>query len=93
MINLFNLVPVWQLDGSRGFVSQTRQQRMIILATAAILWWFTKEPMLLFVTIGGVYRLFTKDAAEVPDNLGMGQFLGLLLALSAVAMLAQRWAQ
>ncbi len=93
VINLFNLIPVWQLDGGRGFASQTRQQRLVILGAAAILWWFTSEPMLLLVTIGGIYRIFTKDAAQEPDNTGMMQFLGLLGALSVVAMLAQRHAQ
>lgn len=93
VINLFNMVPVWQLDGSRGFASQTRQQRLVILAAAGILWWITGEVMLGLVTIGAVYRLFTKDAAQEPDNIGMTQFLGLLAALSAVAVLAERHAQ
>jgi len=93
IINLFNLIPVWQLDGSRGFASQTRQQRIMILAAAGVLWFVTKEVMLGLVTAGAIYRLFTKDAAEEPDNTGMLQFLGLLAALSTIAMLAQRHAQ
>lgn len=93
VINLFNLIPVWTLDGSRGFTSQTRQQRLIILAAAGVLWWVTGQVMLGLVTLGAGYRLFTKDAAQEPDNVGMGQFLGLLAALSAVAMLAERHAQ
>ena len=93
VINIFNLTPVWTLDGSRGFTSQTRQQRLIILAAAGTLWWATGEMMLGLVTLGSVYRIFTKDAAQEPDNVGMGQFLGLLAALSAVAMLAARHAQ
>jgi Zn-dependent protease len=93
VINLFNLVPVWQLDGGRGFASQTRQQRLIILAAAGVLWWVTGEVMLGLITIGAIYRLFTKDAAQEPDSVGMAQFLGLLAALSVVAMLAQRHAQ
>jgi Zn-dependent protease len=93
VINLFNLIPVWQLDGGRGFASQTRQQRLIIAVTAGILWWITGEIFLALITAGAAYRLFTKDAAQEPDNTGMGQFLGLLAALSAVAMLAERHAQ
>ena len=93
VINLFNLIPVWTLDGSRGFTSQTRQQRLLILVCAGVLWWVTGEVMLGLVTLGGIYRLFTKDAAQEPDNVGMAQFLGLLAALSVVAMLAERHAQ
>jgi Zn-dependent protease len=93
IINLFNLIPVWTLDGGRGFASQTRQQRLLILATAGVLWWVTGEVMLGLVTLGAGYRLFTKDAAQEPDNIGMMQFLGLLAALSTVAVLAERHAQ
>jgi Zn-dependent protease len=93
VMNLFNLIPVWQLDGGRGFASQTRQQRLIILVGAGVLWFVTKEVMLGLIVLGAGYRLFTKDAAQEPDNVGMGQFLGLLAALSIVAMLAERHAQ
>ena len=93
VINLFNLIPVWQLDGGRGFASQTRLQRLYIAVTAGLLWWITGEVMLGLVTLGAGYRLFTKDAPQHPDNVGMGQFLGLLAALSAVAVLAARHAQ
>jgi Zn-dependent protease len=93
VINLFNLIPVWQLDGSRGFASQTRQQRLLILVAAGGLWWLTGEVMLGLVTLGAGYRLFTKDSAQDPDNIGMAQFLGLLAALATVAILAQRHAQ
>jgi Zn-dependent protease len=93
VINLFNLIPVWQLDGGRGFASQTRQQRLAILATAGICWYFTGEVILGLVTLGAGYRMFTKDAAQTPDNVGMAQFMGLLLALSVVAMLAAKHAQ
>jgi Zn-dependent protease len=93
VMNLFNLIPVWQLDGGRGFASQTRQQRLIIVVGAGVLWFVTKEVMLGLIVLGAGYRLFTKDAAQEPDNVGMGQFLGLLAALSIVAMLAERHAQ
>jgi Zn-dependent protease len=93
IMNLFNLIPVWQLDGGRGFASQTRQQRLYILVTAAIMWWITGEVMLGLVTLGAGYRLFTKDAAQEPDRGGMQAFIGLLVALSVVAMLAEHHAQ
>ena len=93
VINLFNLIPVWQLDGSRGFASQTRNQRLVILVAAGVLWWLTGEVFLALIAAGAIYRLFTKDAAQEPDNTGMMQFLGLLAALSAVAVLAERGAR
>ena len=93
VINLFNLIPVWQLDGARGIASLTRQQRILILSAAAILWLATSEPMLFLIALAFVFRLFTKDAPSEPDQTGLLQFLGILSALTAVAVVAQRIAK
>ena len=87
-INLFNLIPVWQLDGSRGFHSLTRMQRGVILSLAAVLWLMTSTPMLLLVAMGCTYRMFTRDWQTEPDNHGMMQFAGLLVMLAAVVALS-----
>src|SRR5580658_9167458 len=52
VINLFNLIPVWQLDGSRGLHSLTRIQRGVLLAVALGLWAITREGMLLLIALG-----------------------------------------
>jgi Zn-dependent protease len=88
VVNLFNLIPVWQLDGSRGVRSLTRAQRGMVLSTAALLWMMTSQSMLLL--IGGVcgYRMFTRDWQAEPDNRGLLQFVGLLAVLTLVTVLA-----
>jgi Zn-dependent protease len=63
VINLFNLIPVWQLDGSRGMHSLTRHQRTMIMVLAAVLWWLTHESMFLLIAGVSVYRLFTERLA------------------------------
>lgn len=83
-INVFNLIPVWQLDGSRGFRALTRQHRIYIAALAGLLWFWTAETMLILVALVAVWRCFTKDAPEQPDNVVLYQFAGLLAALSGV---------
>lgn len=88
VMNLFNLIPVWQLDGARGFHSLTQPQRIAILALSAILWVSTSVQMFLLIALGCAYRLFTKDAAKRPDRTGFYQYIGLLLALAAVAVLS-----
>ena len=86
-INLFNLIPVWQLDGSRGLRSLTRGQRGLVLMAAGTLWLVSSNPMLLLIAIGCVYRLFTRDWQKEADNTGVMQFLALLGMLTAVVML------
>ena len=89
VINLFNLIPVWQLDGARGFHSLTRNQRGILLALAGGLWWLSSTGFLLLIAIGAAYQLFfRKDAAQEPDHVGFMQFAGLLAALTVVTALA-----
>jgi Zn-dependent protease len=89
VINLFNLIPIWQLDGSRGFHSLTRSQRTIVLACAVVAWLITQEPMLLLIAIGAGYRLFLKDAAPEPDNTGLIHFAGLIAALATLVAVAR----
>jgi Zn-dependent protease len=88
IINFFNLIPVWQLDGSRGLRSLTRGQRGVVLAAALVLWAVTSSPMLLLIAAGCAYRLFTRDWQDEPDREGLMQFVGLLVALAAIATLS-----
>lgn len=54
------------------------------VGAAALLWLWTSETMLLIIALASVYRLFTKDAPETPDQAVLFQFVGLLVALSGV---------
>ena len=80
-INLFNLIPVWQLDGGRGFAALTRAHRGIILAVAAALWLWTQDGMLMLIVLGAAYRLFTKDWPGTPDVAVTLRYAALLAAL------------
>jgi len=90
VINLFNLIPIWQLDGARGFHSQTLSQRIGLLALAGALWFFTRESMYFLIILGGAYRLFKRDASQEPDGPGFLQFAGLLLALGLLIVFSTR---
>jgi len=87
-INLFNLIPIWQLDGGRGFRALTRKQRGIALGTALIMWMLTSETMLLLISIGAGYRLFSKDYPEEPDNMALTQYIGLVVLLSLLVIMS-----
>jgi Zn-dependent protease len=90
IINLFNLIPIWQLDGGRGFHSLTRLQRAILVVISGALWLGSSLGMLLLVMLGAAYRSFRKDSAITADRIGFAQFSGLLVALTVVAFLAKR---
>jgi len=87
-INLFNLLPVWQLDGGRGLRSLQRIQVWLLVALTAALWYYTKEGLLLL--IGGlmVFRAVTKrDEIAETDWVGFIQFAGLLTVLSLLCLI------
>jgi Zn-dependent protease len=89
-INLFNLTPVWQLDGSRAFRALNRKQRTIAVAAVAIALAFTAADvhgMLLIVLGFGLFRLFEKSIEVVGDTRALIEFVFLIAALSALASL------
>jgi Zn-dependent protease len=88
VINLFNLIPLWQLDGSRGFHSLTRGERLAVAAIALGLWMLTWNPMLFLIAAVAGYRLFTRDWQTEPDREGLVRFALLLVLLAVTAMLA-----
>ena len=84
-INMFNLMPIWQLDGGRGFRALTRTHRGWMLGLALVLWALTSESMLLFIAMGAAYRFFAShDAPEQPDTPVLWQFAFLLSAFAGM---------
>jgi len=84
-MNLFNLTPIWTLDGGRAFRALDRLQRFYILGIALGLWALTRQGMFLVVAGGAAYRIFwQKDHAPVPDQSAFTEFAGLLLFLGAM---------
>lgn len=83
-VNLFNLIPIWQLDGSRGFHALARWQQGVVIAAVAIAFAATGQRMLLLVGAVGVYRLF-RPAVTKPNGVALATFVGLIAALSWLA--------
>ncbi|HLK18191.1 MAG TPA: site-2 protease family protein [Bryobacteraceae bacterium] len=86
-INLFNLLPIWQLDGGRGFRALSRAQRGMALGVALTMWVVTQETMLLFIALGAGYRLFSKDYPAEGDNMTLMQYVGLIVLLSMLVLM------
>jgi len=84
LLNLFNLIPIWQLDGSRGFHALSRQQRWIVVAVMAVALWVTGVRFLWIVGAVAVFRSVRGDTGpgHTPT---LATFAGLVLALSLLA--------
>ena len=63
LINLFNLIPVWQLDGSRAFHALTSVQRWTVIAAMAVAYVLTRQKLLLLVGAVAVWRGFQRQQA------------------------------
>jgi Zn-dependent protease len=84
-LNLFNLLPVWQLDGGRGFAALTRTQRWGVAAACGAAYWLTKEGLLVLLLLASGARAWRGAAPDEPDSLVLVQFVGLVLSLALLA--------
>ena len=71
-INLFNLTPIWQLDGSRAFHSLTRPQRWLAVTAVAFAWTFTADGLLVLVMAVGAFRAAAGQAGRRARFRGAG---------------------
>lgn len=83
-INLFNLMPVWQLDGARGFRSLGRADRWLVVLAMGMMWLWVKDGLLLLIFILAVVRTVGSKPSESSDRYVLGLFLVLLVGLSAM---------
>jgi Zn-dependent protease len=94
-INVFNLVPVWQLDGGRGFAALSRRQRALVAAVAWLLAVARVDGVYFLVAIAATFRAASKGTAPTgarapgaaPER-GDGNifltYVGLLAGLAAI---------
>jgi Zn-dependent protease len=87
VVNLFNLAPVWQLDGGRGMRALARRERWALTGVIAIAFLITAEGMLLLIGLAAAWRAFEKVAPAVSDRRAFLEFAGLIAALAALSEL------
>ncbi len=83
-LNLFNLIPVWQLDGSRGFHALSRTERWIVVATIGVMLWLTSQRLLFIVGGVAVWRAAQKKVGP-GDSRVLATFIVLVVLLSWIA--------
>jgi Zn-dependent protease len=83
-INLFNLLPVWQLDGNRGFSALAKSGRVTVVAAFAAGWMIAGDGLLVLLILAAGVRAFAMDAPPENDRGALNEFVFLILALAMV---------
>ena len=83
-INLFNLTPVWQLDGSRGFNAMTRNDRWTAVATIGVMAWVTGVGLLWILGAVAVWRALRGDPGPGHSRT-LFTYQALVVVLSLIA--------
>jgi Zn-dependent protease len=86
-INLFNLIPVWQLDGARGLRALARNERLILAAVGGVTAIAFHQWMPVLVSGVVLLRAFSPSAHATGDRNALLLFAALTVSLAAVAML------
>jgi Zn-dependent protease len=83
-INLFNLIPIWTLDGGRAIRALSRNQRWLTAASAALGWAVSHEPMFFIVAIAAGARALSSEAPKSGDRRATVEYLALVAACALV---------
>ena len=80
-VNLFNLFPVWQLDGSRATQCLSKQQVLVLSVVALVGGALAGSPMSLLAGAGLLARRWVRAPVGEGDRRTFFLFLGLLAGL------------
>jgi Zn-dependent protease len=83
-LNLFNLIPVWQLDGARGMDALNRWQRGVLVAVVALTFALTHEKLLVIIGAVALYHV-VRAPERKGDTRMLALFATLIAALGALA--------
>ncbi len=84
-INLFNLLPTWQIDGGRVFRGLNRPQRWLAATALATAWAITDDGLLLLLTLVVTARALFDKPSDRPDRDALVHYIALVAALSLLA--------
>ena len=81
-VNLFNLAPVWQLDGAHAFKPLTRTERMLGTAVIVAAFLLTREGLLVILAVLAAVQAWHADESAPGDTTVLSQFVGLIAVLA-----------
>jgi Zn-dependent protease len=83
-LNLFNLMPVWQLDGSRAFASLTTTHRWIAVGSLGAAWFIAGDGILVLVLLVAIARAMAGGGNIQEDRGALGQYVCITIALAGI---------
>ena len=83
-INLFNLVPIWQLDGGRAFTSLATLDRWIAAAILVAAWLWSGLGLLAVIALVAGWQALRKNSAP-RDSGALALYGGLVVVLAWLA--------
>ena len=90
-LNLFNLLPVWQLDGARGFAPLVRSHRWMIVLAFAAAWAITADGLMVLLLIGGIAKAVSSQVPAESDRGTLVRFVSITIALALVFSAADNY--
>jgi Zn-dependent protease len=88
-LNLFNLLPVWHLDGGRAFHAMSRLQKWVVVGTLAACYVWSGDFLLLIVGAGAVVRAIPKQERDDSDWVACAQYAGMVVVITLLIKLVQ----
>ena len=85
-INLFNLLPVWQLDGGRAFAAVAKLGRVLVATVYLAVWAYTREGLLVLLAIVAYARALEKNGPTTSDRTTIVQLTALAVLLGLLAV-------
>jgi Zn-dependent protease len=90
-INAFNLIPVWQLDGSRAFVTMGRRDRLVVAAVGASVSLLAGSLMGGLASLGFLLRALSSKDEAASEPAIRNTLCALFVALALLRGIASAW--
>jgi len=87
-VNLFNLAPVWQLDGAHAFKPLTRIERLLAAGAIVAAFVFNREGLLVILAVFAALQVWHSDSTAPGDTTALWQFVMLIAILAWMCTLA-----
>lgn len=87
-VNLFNLTPVWQLDGAHAFTALNKMQRWLVTLAVALAFVVSREGLLILIAIFATLHAIRADSPAEGDAAICAQMIGLVAAFCSIIVYA-----